>query len=92
MLANGVSARLADVDPIGHIHTIELELEEGVVRDRLDHAANSARLDDREHGASGRRIVTHLNRASANTQLVIVGTESGMDNATLIATEIPSLR
>ena len=44
MLADGAGARLADVEPPRDVDLLEVELEERVTRDGLDHAADAASL------------------------------------------------
>ena len=90
-LTDGVCARLADVDPTGDVHLVELELEERMVVDRLDHPANTAALDDVAHELP-HVVVRCLACSRTDAQLVIVRAGKGVDHAPRVAAQVPTLR
>src|SRR5216683_7629575 len=71
--ADGTGAGLADVEPARDVDLHEVELEERVARDRLDHAADAAGHHDRAGQCADRRVICHLGRGRANAEFVILG-------------------
>jgi hypothetical protein len=76
---------LLDVEPAGDVHLLQLELEEGIVRHRLNHPADAAAGDDIAHQRCGRRIIGHVDSDGTDPQLVIVGPRQSMDHTAAIA-------
>jgi hypothetical protein len=79
---------LSDVDPPGDVDLFEVELEERVVGDGLDHPANPTSgnhlLDQRPRG-----VVGHLAGIGPDAKLVVLGAGKCVDDATRIPTEVP---
>src|SRR5258708_25207975 len=71
-LADCARARLADIEPPPDIYCPEVELEQRVIRDRLDHAANAASRHPTANQSPDGRVVRHLRPDRADAELVII--------------------
>jgi hypothetical protein len=86
--AFGTGAGLADVQPPSNVDLLEVEVEEGIVRDGLDHAADPASRNNLQDQCS-RSVVRHLDRIGADAQLVVLCAWQRVDDTTRVSAEIP---
>src|SRR5215207_247648 len=74
LAADGMRAPLAPGNPASDVDLLEVELEQRVMRDRLDHPADLGPHHDRPDHRPRRRIAGDLAGGSADAELVVVGT------------------
>ena len=72
LLANRAGTRLSDVQPSGDVHLFEIELEQRIVRNRLEHPAHVASCNHLSEELSG-RFVRYLRRDRTDAHLVVLG-------------------
>jgi hypothetical protein len=90
LLSDSPGAWLSDVEPLRHVYLLEIELEEWVVVDGLDHPADVASGDQLLHQGRG-RPVRHLVGERADAELIVGGTRQGMDHAARVSPKVPAL-
>ena len=92
LLADGVRARLPDVDPMGDVHLDEVELEERMMADGLDHSADTASRHDLPDKMPGRRRSDTSRAVCTDAELVVLRAGKGVDHAPWVTTQVPTLR
>src|SRR5260221_3953143 len=91
-LTDCARATLADIEPPRDIDCPEVELEERVIRDGLDHAANAASRHHAANQSPNGRVVRHLGRDRADAELIIVRAWERVDHAARVLAQVQSFR
>jgi hypothetical protein len=89
--AEGSGPRLPDVKPKRDVDLLEVELEERILCDRLDHSAHVASRHDPADQSPRRRVLSHLDRQGPNTQFVVRGARGRMDHTARVSAKVPPL-
>lgn len=92
VLPDGVGTGLADVDPVGDVDALDVELEDRLVLEALDHPSDVTPSDDGSDDGRRRGVRGDVGRHGADAELVVVGPGRGVDDAAPIAAQVPSLR
>ena len=87
-LADRAGAGLADVEPSGGVDPDDVEFEDRVIRQGLDHPAHAAAGDHCERRRQQARVVAGFSRAGPDGQFVILGAGQGVDRAPGLAPRV----
>jgi hypothetical protein len=88
---NRIGPRLPNVSPLGYVDLLQVELENGVVGDGLDHPAHSTAGNDLLHEQTRLGIGRDLSCYRPQAEFIVVRARHGVNHTSWVAPQIVSL-